>query len=168
MLPAEQPFKKCGSHLRDGNHWLKYKCFALEPVNNFFFMKKKILSFLILMFALATMFSFFLIPTSAQDYDPTLKGLNDSAQKVTAFDTNGDYTNFIQTRAGIIVGVVLSFVGVLFLGLMIYAGILWMTAQGNDQQVTKAKTLMINSVIGLIIVFAAYAITSFVGNNFLG
>jgi hypothetical protein len=51
---------------------------------------------------------------------------------------------------------------------MIYAGILWMTAQGNDQQVTKAKTLMINSVIGIIIVFAAYAITAFVGNNFLG
>ncbi len=108
------------------------------------------------------------MPTLAQTPDPTMQGLNDSAQKVTAYDTGSSYTGFIQTKVGLIVGVVLSFVGVLFLGLMIYAGILWMTAQGNDQQVTKAKTLMINSVIGIIIVFAAYAITAFVGNNFLG
>jgi hypothetical protein len=46
---------------------------------------------------------------------------------------------------------------------MIYAGILWMTAEGNDQQVAKAKSLLINSIIGIIIVFAAYAITSFIG-----
>jgi hypothetical protein len=131
-------------------------------------MKKKILSSLVLMFTFVIMFSVFLMPTLAQTPDPTMQGLNDSAQKVTAYDTGSSYTGFIQTKVGLIVGVVLSFVGVLFLGLMIYAGILWMTAQGNDQQVTKAKTLMINSVIGIIIVFAAYAITAFVGNNFLG
>ncbi len=142
--------------------------FVLGPVNKFLFMKKKILSSLVLLFTLIVMFSVFLMPTNAQETDPTMKGLNESALKVTAFDTGGSYTNFIQTKVGLIVGIVLSFVGVLFLGLMIYAGITWMTAQGNDQQVTKAKTLMINSVIGIIIVFAAYAITAFIGNNFLG
>jgi len=57
----------------------------------------------------------------------------------------------------------LSFVGVLFLILMIYAGLMWMTAQGNSQQVDKAKDLLINSVVGIIIVFSAYAITAFMG-----
>jgi len=69
-----------------------------------------------------------------------------------------------RVRAGQIIGVVLSFIGVIFLILMIYAGILWMTASGNDQQVNKAKNLMINAIIGLIIVFAAYAITAYVGD----
>lgn len=69
-----------------------------------------------------------------------------------------------RVRAGQIIGIVLSFIGVIFLILMIYAGIMWMTAAGNDQQVTKAKDLMINAVIGLIIVFAAYAITAYVGD----
>lgn len=95
----------------------------------------------------------------------TLNGLNATAGKVTAFagQVGTQDTNFIQTKAGQIIGTVLSFVGVIFLILMIYSGITWMTAQGNDQQVTKAKDLLVNSIIGLIIIFAAYAITKFVG-----
>ena len=50
---------------------------------------------------------------------------------------------------------------------MIYAGILWMTSQGNEQQVAKAKDMLINGIIGLIIVFAAYTITSFIGSEVL-
>jgi hypothetical protein len=129
-------------------------------------MKKKILSLSVLLFTVITIIIFSFTPSFAQD--ATLNGLNESAKKVPAFDTSATYTSFVQTKAGIIVGVVLSFVGVLFLALMMYAGILWMTAQGNEQQVTKAKGLLINAVIGIIIVFASYAITAFVGNNFLG
>jgi hypothetical protein len=115
------------------------------------------------------LFSFFLlpsIPVHADDMivDP-IKGLDASAGEVRAFDQARTTYNsgFLQTKAGQIVGVVLSFVGVIFLVLMIYAGITWMTAAGNEQQVTKAKTLMINATIGIIVVFAAYAITSFIG-----
>jgi hypothetical protein len=100
-----------------------------------------------------------------------IEGLNKSANEINAFkNQTGDsdsYNNFLQTKAGQIIGIVLSFVGVLFLILMIYAGILWMTAQGNEQQVAKAKGLLINGTIGLIIVFAAYAITSFIGTEIL-
>jgi hypothetical protein len=93
-------------------------------------------------------------------------GLDTTAGQIDAFkDQRGKAfaDNFIQTRAGEIIGLVLSFVGILFLGLMIYAGLMWMTAQGNETKVTKAKDLLVNAVIGLIIVFAAYAITAFVG-----
>jgi len=101
--------------------------------------------------------------------DPTLEGLNETAGEVTAFtgQTTGEYTNFVQTKTGQIISVVLSFVGVLFLILMIYAGITWMTAQGNEQQVSKAKSLLINAVIGIIIVFAAYALVSFIGDELI-
>jgi hypothetical protein len=72
-------------------------------------------------------------------------------------------TEDVPTTIGKIVGVVLSFVGVLFLGLMIYGGFYWMLARGNQAEVTKAKDLIEAAVIGLIIVMAAYAITAYVG-----
>lgn len=99
--------------------------------------------------------------------DP-LTGLNETAAVTVLDQSVGSDSNFIQSFAGRVIGVVLSFVGVIFLILMIYAGISWMTAVGNEQQITKARDLLINSIIGLIIVFAAYAITAFVGNFVTG
>ena len=43
-----------------------------------------------------------------------------------------------------------------------------MTARGNEQQVEKAKILLFQSIIGLIIILSAYIITNFVGNIFSG
>lgn len=69
--------------------------------------------------------------------------------------------NLAQTIGQIIKGV-LSLLGVIFLILVIYAGFLWMTASGNDEQITKAKNILKASIIGVIIVMGAYAITYFV------
>jgi hypothetical protein len=63
---------------------------------------------------------------------------------------------------GTIINDVLIFLGVIFLILTIYGGFLWMTAGGNEETLKKAKKWIINAVIGLIIVLAAYSITSFV------
>lgn len=63
---------------------------------------------------------------------------------------------------GSIVGAVLSFVGVIFFLLILFAGILWMTAFGNEQKVEKAKDIVQHAAIGLVIVLAAYAISKFV------
>ena len=70
----------------------------------------------------------------------------------------------IPATIGKIVGVGLSFIGVLFLILMIYGGFTWMLARGNQQDVTKAKDLFEAAVIGLVIVMAAYAITAYIGS----
>ena len=61
----------------------------------------------------------------------------------------------------------LGFVGVVFLILMIVGGLMWMTAAGNDERVNKAKSLITNAVIGMVIVFSAYAITYFVTSRLL-
>jgi hypothetical protein len=68
---------------------------------------------------------------------------------------------------GRIVRSLLGFIGVLFVVLFIYAGFLWMTAQGNEEQVTKAKKIISGSVIGMIIIFASYGISNFVVNAVL-
>lgn len=61
-----------------------------------------------------------------------------------------------------IVKAALSLVGTIFLVLTIYAGILWMTAQGEEDKIEKAQKIVKATIIGLFITLGAYAITSFV------
>ena len=89
----------------------------------------------------------------------------DSGLDKTAAGTGhatGDGEEQLTQKIGDIVQAVLSFLGVIFLVLMIYGGYLWMTARGNEEQVTKAKNLITAAIIGLIIVISAYAISYFI------
>lgn len=63
---------------------------------------------------------------------------------------------------GQVIQVVLSFLGIAATGLVIYGGFLWLTARGNDEVVKKARGIIVNAIIGLIIIMSAYAITNFV------
>ncbi len=83
----------------------------------------------------------------------------DSAADQAGYDTGQtDPTSIIST----IIQVALSFVGIIFLVLMIYGGFLWMTARGNEEQAGKAKKLIVAAFVGLVIVVSAYAIAYFV------
>lgn len=61
-----------------------------------------------------------------------------------------------------IITALLSILGIIFLAFTIYGGIMWMTAAGNEEKVKKARELIIESIIGVIIVLAAYAISYFI------
>ena len=86
--------------------------------------------------------------------------------QIVAADSNvySPYTNedTLLNNVASIIKVVLGLLGTIFVILMIYAGILWMTAGGNDEQVKKAQKIIQRAVIGLIIVVLAYAITYFI------
>lgn len=73
----------------------------------------------------------------------------------------------IPVAIGKVVGAGLAFIGIVFLLLMIYGGFTWMMARGNEQEVETAKVILQSAVIGLIIVLAAYAITSYIGSQLL-
>ncbi len=73
-----------------------------------------------------------------------------------------DATNDLPTLIGNIISALLSVLGIIFVVLVVYAGFLYLTAQGEDTKVKKAKTLLTQSVIGLVIIVAAYAISAFV------
>lgn len=66
---------------------------------------------------------------------------------------------------GRIINVSLSLLGTIAVALMVYAGFLWMTAAGNDDQITKARGIIYAAVIGLVIILSAYAITNFIIGN---
>lgn len=65
---------------------------------------------------------------------------------------------------GTIIKVFLGLLGIIFLILVIYAGFLWMTAGGDDKQVLRAKKILINATVGLVLMLMSYAIASFVLN----
>lgn len=68
----------------------------------------------------------------------------------------------INVVIGQIITIALSFLGVVFLLLMIYGGYLWMTAHGNEEQVKKARNIIVAAAIGAVIVISAYAISYYV------
>ena len=74
----------------------------------------------------------------------------------------------VPTILGIAIQAVLSLVGLIFLILMVYAGVLWMTARGEAAQVEKAQDIIKTCIIGLAVIVSAYAITYFVTNRFEG
>ena len=68
----------------------------------------------------------------------------------------------IESVLGGFIQTALSLVGIIFLILMIYAGYLWLTAQGEDAQIDKSKKIIKSTIIGLFLVMSAYAITALV------
>lgn len=99
----------------------------------------------------------------AQASDSTVKGLDEAAGKAK-IGKESKMVQDIPSAIGRVIGIVLSFIGLAFFVLMVYGGVIWMFARGNDQEVSRAKDLIQSAIIGLIIVLSAYALTIFVGN----
>lgn len=64
--------------------------------------------------------------------------------------------------AASVINIALGFLGIGFIGLLIYGGFTWMTASGNEEKVKKAIGIIQMAIIGLIIIVSAYSITHFV------
>jgi membrane-anchored glycerophosphoryl diester phosphodiesterase (GDPDase) len=75
--------------------------------------------------------------------------------------------NFVSIL-GSIISLLLSLLGVIFVILIVYGGFEWMTAGGIETKIEKAKEIIRQSFIGLIIVIGAYAISYFLINAFAG
>ncbi|MDD5043830.1 MAG: hypothetical protein PHD51_04215 [Patescibacteria group bacterium] len=65
----------------------------------------------------------------------------------------------LAARVGGGIGALLVLVGTIFLVLVVYGGVNWMLARGNEEKITKSKTIIIDASIGLGITMAAYIIT---------
>lgn len=81
--------------------------------------------------------------------------------KITADKTGVEQTD-LETAAGSIAGLAFLTIGIIFFIFVFFAGFRWMVARDNEETATKAKNTLIGATIGLIIIVAAYAITTFV------
>ncbi|MFA6537611.1 MAG: pilin [Patescibacteria group bacterium] len=66
---------------------------------------------------------------------------------------------------GALIGALIGILGVYFLISLVRGGFLWMTAGGETEDVAKAKKIMTNAAVGLMICLAAYSISDFVLTN---
>lgn len=62
--------------------------------------------------------------------------------------------------------VIIVVVGIVFLFMLIMGGIKWMMSEGDDKKLTAARNQVTNALVGLVIVFAAWAIIALINSIF--
>jgi len=67
-----------------------------------------------------------------------------------------------------IINIALGLIGMILVSIIVYAGFTWMTAGGDGAKVDKAKAMIRNAIIGVIIILSSWAITTYVLNALLG
>lgn len=102
------------------------------------------------------------LPVSAQQIEDN--PLNLLQQTNLQQGSAADAGKQLPAMIGRIIRTLLGLLGIIFLVLMVYAGFLWMTARGESDPVDKAKDIIKQAIIGIIIVMVAYALTGFIIN----
>lgn len=98
---------------------------------------------------------------NGNDKDPL-----DNAARHAGFETR-NANQRAEMIFGTIINALLSMLGIVFIGLAVYGGGLWMTAQGDQGKLEKAQKTLTAAVIGIIIVLGSYAISYYVLRNFI-
>lgn len=125
-----------------------------------FLINKKTYITLILSFFLLSL-SFPLL-TQSQDSGRNLSnafGENsvlDETSKEAGYKTGEGQEEMLTTIIGQSLNIFLSLLGVVFMILVIIAGYKWMTAAGNEEQVTQAKSYLKYAIIGLFVISLAW------------
>jgi len=92
---------------------------------------------------------------------PKDTGLQDTASAAYGPDIANDTNSNIGVFVGsYIIQPVIGLTGLIFLVLTVYAGIMWMTSAGDSKRVEKAKSILVASVTGAVIIASAYIIVN--------
>jgi hypothetical protein len=97
--------------------------------------------------------------------DSVFAAVNDSLGEVGA--ASGLPTTSLPILIARIIRAILGVLGILTVLLVLYAGFLYLTSRGEEEPIKKAKKILQNAVIGLLIIFSSFAITTFVLNALL-
>lgn len=79
----------------------------------------------------------------------------------TAFGETKD-TEDIRYKVVRVINLALTFLGIICVGLIVFAGFKWMLAAGNEDQIKSAQKILKNTVIGLLIILVSWSITIFI------
>lgn len=96
-------------------------------------------------------------------WDKAMTNLNktDEAAGYSGIDAQGDAQGLEEIVSNII-KIMLSFVGGIFLILVVLGGYGWMMSGGNEEKLKAAQKRLLNGVLGMLIILVAYIITDFV------
>jgi uncharacterized BrkB/YihY/UPF0761 family membrane protein len=128
---------------------------------------KNIKKQIIIVALVALIFVFNIVPALAQTPigDAMTNGTNNKGGGVAEMikEAYGNVTSKSMVEVLIkIMNYLLTFLAILFFLGLIYAGYLWMTARGNEEEITKAKKITREIVIGLVIILLSRLFTEFI------
>jgi amino acid transporter len=86
--------------------------------------------------------------------------------------TAGETAGFTESNALVIIeniiNIVFGLLGIAALGFIIYAGYLYLTSRGEDKKVKEAKDILTYTIIGIIVIVAAWALVWFILKSVVG
>lgn len=129
-------------------------------------MTKKYLIFIVLLVGLALnifCFDHVVFTAAGQDFDLN-KNVNEQLDQIKLIGLPGKEKSEGRILEVVtdVIRMLLGLMALIFLIIIIIAGFKWMTAGGGEEKINSAKKLIGNALIGLLIIFFAYAITAFV------
>ena len=92
----------------------------------------------------------------------SINAADDVTDMVELENPLGDDIGSPNQLIGQIINGVLGIVGSLALVMFIYGGFVWMLAAGSNEKVQKGKDILVWATIGLVVIFAAFAIVDFI------
>lgn len=90
--------------------------------------------------------------------DTIKKGLDDIQQEAQL----PDKFKSIPETVDLIFSTVIVFSGVVFMLMLLFGGVTYLVSAGNEEGTARAKKIMINAMIGLVITLAAWAVGKFI------
>ena len=122
---------------------------------------KKLLICLTILFGISLFISF--TPAFAYTF-----GSGDFKIELNPDTPYGESDKGVSTTVESIFSAVITVSEIIFVVLFLIAGVLYMTGLGNEEQVGKARKMMIEAVIGIVIVFAAWTIGTWILDRLKG
>jgi len=115
--------------------------------------------------SLAVLMTGMIVPANAVDVQKQInEQLNKAAEKAE-LKTIDKPAIPVQAIIAEMVKLLLTLVGTIFMALLVFAGYLRMTANGESERVEKSAKTMQAAVIGLALALASYGITTFVATR---
>ena len=87
------------------------------------------------------------------------------AQAIPPIESNTTVdSTTIQSTAVTLINYVISIIAIIAVGMIVYAGFLYITSGGDEKKLGTAKNLILYAVIGLVVVIVSYSIVGFVNS----
>lgn len=100
----------------------------------------------------ATIFMFSTVPAMAQLISPT----DQPGRLAEATGGQGSFRDLLLTFLNFFLG----FLGIVAVMMVIYGGILYVTAAGNQENIDKGKKIIMYAIVGIVIILLSFALVN--------
>lgn len=154
---------------------IRYHCYGFTTFSLINFSMKKIILIISIFFAGVSSFSFLYAGNCSfdvsKDAEVFLQECSQDSKKAIKPYLAGDTESSIKERVKIIANGAISLGALLAVGALVWAGIQYTKAYGEEESIKKAKTTGIYALIGLILLLSSFGLVNILINfiyNFAG